>query len=340
MNRPFKAISSADDWQKQLSEVISDPDELLSLLGLSDNPRLRQGRPARRLFPLRVPRGFVNRMEKGNEHDPLLRQVITAADEFIVTPGYVADPLGEHDCVMPGLLHKYRNRALLLVKGGCAINCRYCFRRHFPYPENSGNKANWRNALAYIRAHPQIDEIIFSGGDPLMARDHELAWLADELQAIPHIRRLRIHSRLAVVIPARITEQLCRMLAASRLQAIMVTHINHANEIDADVDGAMGRLRNAGVTLLNQSVLLRGVNDSADILAALSNRLFNAGILPYYLFALDKVAGAAHFMVGDDEARRIVSTLSTKVSGYLVPRLTREISGMPSKIPLSLTPPS
>ncbi len=337
VNIPVKEISSMDDWQKQLSEAISNPDELLSLLGLSDNPRLRQGRLARRLFPLRVPRGFVKRMEKGNEHDPLLRQVITAAEEFIVTPGYTADPLGEHDGVMPGLLHKYHNRALLLIKGGCAINCRYCFRRHFPYPENSGNKANWRNAMAYIRANPQIDEIIFSGGDPLMAKDHELAWLAGELQAIPHLRRLRIHSRLAVVIPARITQQLCRILSSSRLQAIMVTHINHANEIDAEVDGAMAMLRNAGVTLLNQSVLLRGVNDNADILASLSNRLFDAGILPYYLFALDKVTGAAHFMVDDDEARRIVSALFTKVSGYLAPRLTREISGRPSKTPLDFT---
>ncbi|NDL64004.1 EF-P beta-lysylation protein EpmB [Acerihabitans arboris] len=335
-NIPVKEITPASDWQTQLSEAISDPDELLSLLGLSDHPRLRQGKQARRLFPLRVPRGFVKRMEAGNENDPLLRQVITAAEEFIETPGFTTDPLEEHNGVLPGLLHKYHNRALLVVKGGCAIHCRYCFRRHFPYSENNGNKVNWRNAIAYIRANPQIDEIIFSGGDPLMAKDHELAWLADELQSIPHIKRLRIHSRLAVVIPARITARLCRMLAATRLQAVMVTHINHANEIDAEVAGAMARLRDAGVTLLNQSVLLRGVNDNASVLAALSDRLFNVGILPYYLFALDKVKGAAHFMLDDDEARGIVGELFTKVSGYLVPRLTREIGGEPSKTPLEM----
>jgi EF-P beta-lysylation protein EpmB len=223
-----------------------------------------------------------------------------------------------------------------LVKGGCAVNCRYCFRRHFPYQDNQGNKANWRQALDYIRQQPELDEIIFSGGDPLMAKDHELAWLLDEIEAIPHIKRLRIHSRLPVVIPARITETLTKRFSQSHLQILLVTHINHANEIDRELCEAMTRLKHAGVTLLNQGVLLRGVNDNADTLAALSNALFDAGIMPYYLHVLDRVQGAAHFMVSDDEARVIMRELMTKVSGYMVPKLTREIGGEPSKTPIDL----
>lgn len=237
---------------------------------------------------------------------------------------------------MPGLLHKYSNRALLLVKGGCAVNCRYCFRRHFPYAENQGNKRNWQQALEYISAHPQLDEIIFSGGDPLMAKDHELDWLLTQLESIPHIKRLRIHSRLPIVIPARITDTLVARIAASSLQVLLVNHVNHANEIDAAFRASMKKLRMAGVTLLNQSVLLRGVNDNANTLADLSNALFDAGVMPYYLHVLDKVQGAAHFMVSDEEARAIVRELLTLVSGYLVPKLAREIGGEPSKTPLDL----
>ncbi|HDJ1438126.1 TPA: EF-P beta-lysylation protein EpmB [Serratia rubidaea] len=329
-------IADREDWLHQLADVITDPDELLRLLSLNTHPELPQGRDARRLFPLRVPRAFAARMRTGDAADPLLRQVLTASDEFVTAAGFTTDPLDEQRSVVPGLLHKYRNRALLLVKGGCAVNCRYCFRRHFPYQDNQGNKANWRQALDYIRQQPELDEIIFSGGDPLMAKDHELDWLIGELEAIPHVKRLRIHSRLPVVIPARITSELCQRLSRSRLQVLMVTHINHANEIDAALAASMAQLRRAGVTLLNQSVLLRGVNDDADTLATLSNALFDAGILPYYIHVLDKVQGAAHFMVSDDEARRIMQQLLSKVSGYLVPRLTREIGGEPSKTPLDL----
>ncbi|MEX3242043.1 EF-P beta-lysylation protein EpmB [Serratia quinivorans] len=325
-----------EDWLHQLADVITDPDELLQLLSLNTHPELPQGREARRLFALRVPRSFVARMRPGDANDPLLRQVLTASEEFINAPGFTTDPLDEQRSVVPGLLHKYRNRALLLVKGGCAVNCRYCFRRHFPYQDNQGNKANWRQALDYIRQHPELDEIIFSGGDPLMAKDHELDWLIGELEAIEHLKRLRIHTRLPVVIPARITPELCRRLSASRLQVLMVTHINHANEIDRELQASMAQLRLAGVTLLNQSVLLRGINDDADTLAALSNALFDAGILPYYIHVLDKVQGAAHFMVSDDEARTIMQALLGKISGYMVPRLTREVGGKPSKTPLDL----
>lgn len=235
-----------------------------------------------------------------------------------------------------GLLHKYQNRALLLVKGGCAVNCRYCFRRHFPYAENQGNKRNWTVALEYIAAHPELDEIIFSGGDPLMAKDHELDWLLTQLEAIKHVKRLRIHSRLPIVIPARITDELVARFDQSRLQILLVNHINHANEVDEAFCTAMKKLRHVGVTLLNQSVLLRGVNDNARTLANLSNALFDAGVMPYYLHVLDKVQGAAHFMVTDDEARQIMRELLTLVSGYMVPRLAREIGGEPSKTPLDL----
>lgn len=325
-----------EDWIYQLADVITNPNELLQLLSLSTHPELSQGHNARRLFALRVPRAFAARMRPGDANDPLLRQVLTAKEEFINAPGFTTDPLDEQRSVVPGLLHKYRNRALLLVKGGCAVNCRYCFRRYFPYQDNQGNKANWRQALEYIRQHPELDEIIFSGGDPLMAKDHELSWLISELAAIPHLKRLRIHTRLPVVIPARITPKLCQWLSASRLQVLMVTHINHANEIDSELQAAMAKLRLAGVTLLNQSVLMHRINDDAETLAVLSNALFDSGILPYYIHVLDKVQGASHFMVSDDEARVIMHALLSKVSGYLVPRLTREIGGKPSKTPLDL----
>ncbi|WP_145563580.1 EF-P beta-lysylation protein EpmB [Yersinia aldovae] len=329
-------ISTREEWLHQLRDVITEPDELLRILLLNSHPDLPKGRDARLLFPLRVPRAFVARMQPGNPSDPLLLQVLTAQEEFITAPGFTTDPLDEQRSVVPGLLHKYRNRALLLVKSGCAVNCRYCFRRHFPYQDNQGNKANWRQALDYIRQHPELDEIIFSGGDPLMANDSELSWLLDEIESISHIKRLRIHTRLPVVIPARITANLCQRLSNSRLQVLMVTHINHANEIDQSLRNSMAQLKRAGVTLLNQSVLLRGVNNDADVLAALSNALFDAGILPYYIHVLDKVQGAAHFMVDDDEARQLMRGLLSRVSGYLVPRLTREIGGEPSKTPLDL----
>ena len=325
-----------EDWLQQLADVVTEPAELLQLLSLDQHADLAAGADARKLFALRVPRAFIARMKKGDTTDPLLLQVLTSRQEFIEAPGYSTDPLDEQSSVVPGLLHKYRNRALLLVKGGCAVNCRYCFRRHFPYQDNQGNKRNWQAAIDYIATHPELDEIIFSGGDPLMAKDHELAWLVDALEKIPHLKRLRIHTRLPVVIPARITEGLCQILADTRLQVLMVSHINHAQEIDDELRFGMQMLKRAGVTLLNQSVLLRDVNDDAQTLADLSNALFDAGILPYYLHVLDKVQGAAHFFVSDEEARMIVRQLLAMVSGYMVPKLAREIGGEPSKTPLDL----
>ncbi|GAA0342618.1 EF-P beta-lysylation protein EpmB [Morganella psychrotolerans] len=323
-------------WLQQLADSVTNPTELLEILGLEQDENWRAGLDARRLFALRVPRPFIAKMEKGNPQDPLLLQTMTHRAEFDLTPGFSEDPLDEQHNVVPGLLHKYHNRALLLVKGGCAVNCRYCFRRHFPYEDNKGTRHNWQQALDYIANHPELNEIIFSGGDPLMAKDNELDWLLTQLEAIPHILRLRIHSRLPVVIPERITDALTARLHDSRLQIILVTHINHANEIDDVLKKKMHQLRKNGVTLLNQGVLLRGINDDAGVLADLSNALFDAGILPYYLHVLDKVQGAAHFLVSDDEARQIMRDLLPRVSGYLVPRLTREIGGEPSKTPVDL----
>ena len=330
-----KVESVEQNWLKQLANAISDPALLLKQLHIDPSPWER-GFAARQLFPLRVPQSFVDRMEKGNPYDPLLRQVLPLTQEFEVHEGFSNDPLDEQDNEMPGLLHKYRNRALLIVKGGCAINCRYCFRRHFPYADNKGSKAVWQQNLDYIAANPQLDEIILSGGDPLMTKDHELAWLLDGIAAIPHIKRLRIHSRLPVVLPARVTPELCQLLGNTRLQTIFVTHINHANEINAELTGRLAQLKRVGVTLLNQGVMLKGVNDNVAAQVNLSNALFDAGVLPYYMHVLDKVQGAAHFFISDQEAKEIMAGVITQISGYLVPKLTREIGGRPSKTPLDL----
>ncbi|WP_318510993.1 EF-P beta-lysylation protein EpmB [Photobacterium leiognathi] len=332
---PLNAPSVEQNWLNDLSNAISDPFTLLKLLKIDPTP-WENGLAARKLFALRVPLSFVDKMEIGNPYDPLLRQILPLAQEFEVHQGYSVDPLEEQQNEIPGLLHKYHNRVLLIVKGGCAVNCRYCFRRHFPYNDNKGNKRQWQQSLEYIAEHPEINEVILSGGDPLMAKDHELQWLIEHIAAISHIKRLRIHSRLPVVIPNRITDALCQILTETRLQTILVTHINHANEIDDALKTAMQKLKQANVTLLNQGVLLKGVNDSVAALTDLSETLFDAGIQPYYLHVLDRVQGAAHFMVDDEIARQLMAGLITKVSGYLVPKLTREIGGRASKTPLDL----
>ncbi|PRQ62524.1 EF-P beta-lysylation protein EpmB [Vibrio sp. V01_P9A10T6] len=330
-----KLDSVEQNWLQQLTNAISNPAELLQQLEI--DPALWQnGFAARKLFALRVPQSFVDRMEKGNPYDPLLRQVLPLNEEFEWHDGYSNDPLDEQNNAIPGLLHKYCNRVLMIVKGGCAINCRYCFRRHFPYQENKGSKQVWQQSVDYIAAHPELNEVILSGGDPLMAKDEELRWLIDAISSVPHIKRLRIHSRLPVVIPARITNALCDLLRETRLQVILVTHINHANEINLEFKQQMSRLRAINVTLLNQGVLLKGVNDSVDAQVALSETLFDAGILPYYLHVLDKVQGAAHFFVSDQKAKEIMAGVIERVSGYLVAKLTREIGGRASKTPLDL----
>ncbi|SEL91093.1 EF-P beta-lysylation protein EpmB [Halomonas daqiaonensis] len=321
-------------WQTQLARAIRDPRELCRRLGL-DEAWLPGAEVGHALFEVRVPEAYLARMRLGDPSDPLLKQVLPLAEEAVPMAGYVADPLAEAEhAPAPGLIHKYAGRVLLITSPACAVNCRYCFRRHFPYEENAPSRAQWDTTLDYLRADASLHEAILSGGDPLAASDRQLAWLVERLEAVPHLKRLRIHTRLPVVIPDRIDDALLGWLATTRLQTVMVLHINHANEIDEAVIAACQRLSAAGVTLLNQSVLLQGVNDSVESLAALSERLFEAGILPYYLHVLDPVAGAAHFDVSDDQARELVAGLREVLPGFLMPRLVREIPGETSKTPL------
>jgi len=322
-------------WQKDLREVITEPEQLLSLVDITPAD-YKEHFKARKLFPVRVPISFINRMKKGDINDPLLMQVMPLAKEFTLTDGYLTDPLEEHDTVAEGLLHKYTHRVLMIVKAGCAINCRYCFRRHFPYQDNSPNKKRWQSALDYIAAHDEISEVIFSGGDPLMASDDHLAWLISQIEKIAHVKRLRIHSRLPVVIPRRITTGLVALLKNSRLKATVVLHINHANEINQELIAALEPLRVARIPLFNQSVLLRGVNDDAKILVNLSEALFDAGIQPYYLHLFDAVQGAAHFDVSEKDAVAIVKTMLASLPGFLMPKLVREIAGQANKTPINL----
>ena len=321
-------------WQKALREAVRDPRELLDLLGL-DRLAPRLSDEAMVQFPLRVPRGFVARMRRGDPRDPLLRQVLPLDDEMRPMPGFGLDAVGDGAAkTAPGVIQKYRGRALLVATGSCAIHCRYCFRRHFPYAEETAARDGWREAVDLIRQDASIEEVLLSGGDPLSLSNGKLAELTGALADIPHLRRLRIHSRLPIVVPERVDDGLMGWLSTLPWPVTLVVHANHANEFDGTVDAALGRLRAAGVHLLNQAVLLRGVNDSVDALGALSERGFAAGVLPYYLHQLDRVAGVAHFEVDDARARALHAGLAVRLSGYLVPRLVREIPGDTGKRPL------
>lgn len=323
-------------WQKDLQEVITEPEKLLSLVNINPKQYLQHFK-ARKLFPVRVPIPFIQRMRKGDINDPLLKQVMPLSSEFIVTDGFVNDPLQEHDTVAKGLLHKYKHRVLMIVKSGCAINCRYCFRRHFPYQDNSPNKQHWQPALTYITEHDEISEVIFSGGDPLMASDEHLAWLVGQIEQIAHVKWLRIHTRLPVVIPNRITSNLVNLLKNSRLKATMVLHINHGNEINDELTSALELLRDARIPLFNQSVLLKGINDNAKTLIELSEKMFHAGIQPYYLHLFDPVQGVAHFDVKEEVAISIMNEMLAILPGFLIPKLVREIAGQTNKTPINLT---
>jgi len=319
-------------WQHELASALTSPDALIAALGL-DPGLIEPARRAARAFRLQVPLGYVARMKHGDPNDPLLRQVLPLGVELDEVPGYVSDPLGEADALRaPGLLHKYQGRVLLVTTSACAIHCRYCFRREFPYADQKSDLPRWREALDVIANDASIEEVILSGGDPLSLSDSRLAALTDALVRIPHVKRLRIHTRQPVVLPSRVDAGLLEWLGRLPWQVVMVLHSNHANEIDASVQDACAKLRAAGVTLLNQSVLLRGVNDDEHTLAALSKRVFAVGVLPYYLFLLDKVRGAAHFHVPDEAAQRIAGRLAGLLPGYLVPKLAREVHGAPTKV--------
>ncbi len=325
-------------WQQELGEAYREPQQLLRDLG-HDPAEFAEAIAARRLFPMLVPRPFAQRMVAGDPEDPLLKQVLPLGAEFLEPPGFGPDPLAEQEADPhgpKGLLHKYRSRVLLMLRGGCAVNCRYCFRRHFPYQDAKVGQAEIDAAIAHLNADERINELLLSGGDPLMARDDHLARLFTQLQAARHLKRVRIHTRLPVVIPSRVTDALVQLLSNAPWPVVMVLHINHPREIDERVAAAMTRLKGAGVTLLNQSVLLKGVNDEVAILSDLSERLFEAGVLPYYLHQLDKVQGAAHFEVSDEAARALMAELLSTLPGFLVPRLVREIAGERSKTPIDL----
>jgi EF-P beta-lysylation protein EpmB len=321
-------------WQQQLANAITDPLELLKRLKL-DESLLPAAYLAAKQFPLRVPHAFVDQMKIGDSNDPLLRQVLPLQDELISVSGYSTDPIKELAYTDKGIIHKYRGRVLLLVTGHCAINCRYCFRRHFPYEENRLSRDQWLDTIKAIAADTSIEEVIYSGGDPLAANDKQLAWLTQQIAAIPHIKRLRIHSRLPVVIPERINDDCLSWLNNHRLDTVFVLHINHANEISPALVRSIAFLRNAGITVLNQTVLLKNINNSVSVLKNLSDQLFAAGVLPYYLHLFDRVSGAAHFDVPLEEAKQLHQQLLACLPGYLVPKLVKDIEGEASKISAS-----
>lgn len=334
-NRVEPPHAAVRRWQHLWRESVTDPRELLAALGLSDQaPSLLPARDTG--FALRVPRGFITRMRHGDPADPLLLQVLPRAAELDEIPGFSRDAVGDMAArAAPGVLHKYQGRALLIATGACAIHCRYCFRRHFPYAEEAAAASAWHESIAHIRADTSISEVIVSGGDPLALSTPKLAELTDGLATIRHIRRLRLHTRLPIVLPERVDAELTHWLTHLPWpMTTVVLHANHANELDGDVADACARLRATGAILLNQSVLLRQVNDDADALAALSERLFACGVLPYYLHQLDRVAGTAQFEVDDLNAQRLIEDLRRRLPGYLVPRLVREIAGASSKTPL------
>ena len=318
-------------WQQELRHAFRDPRSLLRFLDLpEDLPQLQAG--LLRPFPMQVPRHYAEAMRKADPMDPLFLQVWPQAAEAETADGFAADAVGDLDKLRNGgIIHKYRGRALVMTTGACAVNCRYCFRRHFPYQDHLASRSHWQATLDTIASDPSIQEVILSGGDPLSLSDDKLSELVDGLESILHVRRLRIHTRQPVVLPQRVDSQLLHWLSRSRLQKVIVLHVNHANEVSASVRDAIQQLRGAGASMLNQSVLLKNVNDSAKTLSDLSEVLFASAVIPYYLHLLDRVSGSAHFEVPLQQAQRIMREVHNQLPGYLVPRLTREEAGKPAK---------
>jgi EF-P beta-lysylation protein EpmB len=332
---PEIPLPSVRTWQQSLRDAIRDPRQLCEQLALPLE-WIEPARQAAKSFPLFAPREFVARMRPGDPEDPLLRQVLPLAAELSQAPQFTADPVGDQAAIRaPGMLQKYAGRALLITTGACAIHCRYCFRRHFPYSEAPKALHDWLPALRVIEEDASISEVILSGGDPLTLPDGHLAALVEQLTAIPHVRRLRIHTRLPIVIPQRVTEEFIELLTDHPLTSIVVIHANHAQELDASVAAALAKLSQRGIMLLNQAVLLRGVNDSTAALKALSERLLEMNVLPYYLHQLDLVAGAAHFEVPREIGLRLISELKKLLPGYAVPRYVEERPGAPHKLDIA-----
>jgi EF-P beta-lysylation protein EpmB len=321
-------------WQHSLKQAYRDPMALLQALGF-DRLLCQHLLSRHKDFPLLVPREFVARMKRNHLADPLLRQVLPFIEEDHPDQG-LEDPLQEQPLTRSGIIKKYDGRALWVISGGCAVNCRYCFRRHFPYRAHIKHSSEWSEQLQPVAQDPSIHELILSGGDPLMLVDERLVRLLDEIEAIDSIQTLRIHTRLPVVIPSRVTSMLLEHLAQSRLNIIIVLHINHAQEVDSDVKAACHQLKAVSQALLNQSVLLKGVNDSADALVDLSHQLLSAGILPYYLHLFDPVKGAMHFSLPHQKSQSIMRALHQRLPGYLVPRCVRDVPGQPFKLPIEM----
>lgn len=318
-------------WQEAIKDAVRDPVELCRLVGLPPQVASDAMRAAGD-FPVFAPRGYIARMRPGDPHDPLLRQVLPLEDELTPLAGFNHDPVGDRAATRnPGLLHKYHSRILMVTTGACAVHCRYCFRRHFPYGEGPKSPDAWNPALETIAADASLREVILSGGDPLMLVDSQLQELVGRLSKIKHLTRLRMHTRLPLMVPERIGDSLLAWLRGTRLTPIMVIHANHAQELTGTVVDALARLSDAGVPLLNQAVLLRGINDDVDTLAALCERLVDLRVMPYYLHQLDRVAGAAHFEVDERLGRELVEQLRSRLPGYAVPRYVRETAGGDSK---------
>lgn len=327
--------SSTGDWRQQWREAVSDAQALLAMLDLHDLAD-RLGGAEAQAFPLRVPRAFIARMRRGDRFDPLLRQVLPLDDEERIVPGFALDAVGDlASRAGAGVLHKYPGRALLISTGSCAVHCRYCFRRHFPYADESAARDQWRAAIAYLKGDPGIEELLLSGGDPLSLSTPKLVELTAQLRGLGQLKRLRIHTRLPVVLPDRVDQDLCDWLAKLPWPVAIVLHSNHAQELDGAVAAACARLRASGAVLLNQSVLLAGVNDSVTALTELSQRLFEIGVLPYYLHLLDRVHGSAHFEVDGARVAELELALRCRLPGYLMPRFVREQAGLPYKLPFA-----
>jgi L-lysine 2,3-aminomutase len=325
------AAPAGADWQTILAQSVRDPADLCRRLGLLEE-RAAEATRSTAGFRLLVPQTFLARMRPGDPDDPLLAQVLPRKVELTDTPQFVPDPLGEAPIARtPGLLGKYKGRLLIVASGVCAVHCRFCFRRHFPYVQALSSHA-WTGVLKEIARDASVEEVILSGGDPLTTRDDRLAEVAGQLAEITHLRRLRVHSRLPIVIPQRVNDELLAWLRGTRLATFMVVHCNHPAEIDADVAAALGRLVDAGVPVLNQSVLLRGINDDVEVLAQLFGRLADLRVMPYYLHQLDRVAGAAHFEVPEENGRQLIRQLRGRLPGYAVPRYVRDTPGMPQKM--------
>ena len=324
-------ISLASDWQKSLQQAITDPAELLDILGLAPT-WLPAAEQAAAQFGLKVPRAYVDRITRGDINDPLLRQVLPIAAELEPVDGFLSDPVGDALAKADsGIIQKYNHRALLISTGACAVHCRYCFRRHFPYNDELAAKGRWQHSLDWLAQHDDIQEVILSGGDPLSLTDQKLLPLMQGLAALPHVHTLRLHSRQPIVLPNRVTANLIHTLQQSGKKLVVVLHANHPNELDNNVATALEKFQQAGVQLLNQSVLLAGVNDCADSLVQLSQRLFALNTLPYYLHLLDRVEGAAHFEVPEAKALALLQNITAQLPGYLVPKLVREEAGEPAK---------